>query len=106
LIFEGSCPLVPKLIQAEDLYLYSIRLAAGLAMGRLAWQAGTPGKPWQNLSFPPPRRFIKPSKIKPAPPKRMEVLLKKEPGTAKVVVREILLRYRLSGNSHPGSVKN
>jgi hypothetical protein len=74
-------------------------------MGRLAWQAGTPSKPWQNLSFPPPRRFIKPSKIKPAPPKIMEVLLKKEIGTAKVVLREILLRYRLSGNSHPSFAK-
>ena len=32
--------------------------------------------------------------------------MKKEIGTAKVVLREILLRYRLSGNSHPSSAGN
>jgi len=36
----------------------------------------------------------------------MEMLLKKEIGTAKAILAEILLRYRLSGNSHPSSDKN
>jgi len=36
----------------------------------------------------------------------MEMLLKKEIGTAKVILRGILLRYRLSENSHPGSAQN
>jgi len=36
----------------------------------------------------------------------MEMLLKKEIGTAKAILDGILLRYRLSGNSHPGSGKN
>jgi hypothetical protein len=76
-----------------------------LATEKLAWQAGTPSKPWQNLWFPHLHPFVKTSKIKPAPPKIMEVLLKKEIGTAKVVLREILLRYRLSGNSHPSFAK-
>jgi hypothetical protein len=35
----------------------------------------------------------------------MEMLLKKEIGTAKAILAEILLRYRLSGNSHPGLPK-
>jgi hypothetical protein len=87
---------VPKLIQAEDLYLYSIRLAAGLAMGRLAWQAGTPGKRWQNFSLRHPPWFFEPSKIKPAPPKIMEMLLKKEIGTAKAVFGHFFVRYPLS----------
>jgi hypothetical protein len=43
----------------------------------------TPGKPWQNFPFQHPPGFVKPSKIKPAPPKIMEMLLKKEMGTAK-----------------------
>jgi hypothetical protein len=62
-----------------------MRLAAGAATERLAWQAGTPGKPWQNFSFGHPPRFVKPSKIKPAPPNIMEMLSKKEIGTAKVI---------------------
>ena len=36
----------------------------------------------------------------------MEMLSKKEIGTAKAILGEILLRYRLSRNSHPGSAKN
>jgi hypothetical protein len=36
----------------------------------------------------------------------MEMLLKKEIGTAKAILRGILLRYRLSGNSPPGSAGN
>ena len=36
----------------------------------------------------------------------MEMLLKKEIGTAKGILGEILLRYRLSGKTYPGSAKN
>jgi hypothetical protein len=46
----------------------------------------TPGKPWQNVSFRHPPAFVEPSKIKPALPKIMEMLLKKEIGTAKVIL--------------------
>jgi len=84
LIFEGSCPLVPELLQAENHDGYSIPSSvATVTKESLAWQAGTPGKPWQNFLFPRPTGFIKPSKIKPAPPTIMEMLLKKEVGTAK-----------------------
>jgi hypothetical protein len=68
-----------------------------LATEKLAWQAGTPSKPWQNVSFPDPPRFVKPSKIKSAPPKIREMLLKKEMGTAKVILGAIsFLRYSLA----------
>ena len=64
-----------------------MRLAASVETERLTWQAGTPGKPWQNFSFRHPPRFVKPSKIKPAPPNIMEMLSKKEIGTAKFIPR-------------------
>jgi hypothetical protein len=63
-----------------------MRLAASVTIERLAWQAGTPGKPGQNSSFQHPPAFVKPSKIKPAPAKGMEMLLKKEAGTAKGIL--------------------
>jgi len=88
LIFEGSCPLVPKPIQAENHYLYSMGLAAGVPTERLAWQAGMPRKPWQNSPFPQPPEFLEPSKIRPAPTKVMEMLLKRETGTANSHMRE------------------
>jgi hypothetical protein len=68
-----------------------------LATEKLAWQAGTPSKSWQNFSFPHPPSFIKTSKIKPAPPKIMEMLLKKEIGTARFTPGAIsFLRYPLA----------
>jgi hypothetical protein len=36
----------------------------------------------------------------------MEMLLKKEMGTARVILSGILLRYRLSGNAPRGSAEN
>ena len=36
----------------------------------------------------------------------MEMLLKKEIGTAKAILGEILLRYRLSGNTHHSYAKS
>jgi hypothetical protein len=48
-----------------------------------------PGKPWQNVSSPHPPAFVEPSKIKPALPKIMEMLLKKEIGIAKVILGAI-----------------
>jgi hypothetical protein len=84
-----------------------MRLAASVETERLTWQAGTPGKPWQNFSFPHPPRFVKPSKIKPAPPKIMEMLLKKEIGTAKVILSKVcFISCPVLRNSHPSSAKD
>jgi len=59
----------------------------------------TPGKPWQNFLFPHPPGFVKPSKIKPVPPKVMEMLLKKETGTAKLMASLNLFRVYALGQS-------
>jgi hypothetical protein len=57
----------------------------------------TPDKFWQNFFFPHPPPFAKPSKIKPVPPKIMEMLLKKEIGTAKFILGGIsFARYLLA----------
>jgi len=54
------------------------------------------GVPLAEFLIPTSTLFVKPSKIKPAPPKIMEMFLKKEIGTAKAILDKVCFTgYRL-----------